>query len=209
VSVIAIIPARGGSKRLPRKNVVSFLGEPIIAYSIRAALASDCFSSVLVSTEDPEIEHVAREAGAEVVQRPVDLASDTAGVVDVCVQVLGSIADRPKWFCCLYPTAPLRSAADIRQTLEIVISCRSQFAMAVTDFDLPAHQALSLGDDGSAEPMMPELASLQGQAAPEIVVDNGSTYAADVDAFLRQRSFYGPGLCVHRMPRWRSVDIDT
>ena len=106
---LAVIPARGGSKRLPRKNIVDFFGKPIIAYTIEAALGSGCFSRVLVSTEDSEISDIAIQHGAEVADRPADLAGDSATVVDVCVDILNREAAAGKEYdvlCCLYPAAP-------------------------------------------------------------------------------------------------------
>jgi CMP-N-acetylneuraminic acid synthetase len=207
---LAIIPARGGSKRLPRKNVLPFRGRPIIAHTIEAALTSRCFERVLVSTDDAEIAEVARDAGAEVHARPAELATDVAGVTDVCLDILlaqeraGRSYDV---FGCLYATAPLRRAADIAAVIALIDS-GSDFALAVTTYAVPPHQALRVSEDGTLSAMWPELIKLRASQIGRLVVDNGSTYAARVAPFRQHRSFYGPGLRGHPMPRERSVDID-
>ena len=212
MSAVALIPARGGSKRLPRKNVIDFLGRPIIAYTIEAALASGCFERVVVSTEDDEIAAVAEASGALVARRSAALSTDTATVVEVCIDLLDSEAAAGRqWqiLGCLYATAPLRTAADIRATLALLEPGACAFAMAVTAYDLDPWAALKFGPDGGLSPMWPELIELRPQQLPRMRVDNGSTYAVNVAEFRMHRTFYGPGLRGHEMPRERSVDIDT
>jgi pseudaminic acid cytidylyltransferase len=208
---LAIIPARGGSKRLPRKNLLPFRGRPMLAHTIEAALTCRCFERVLVSTDDEEIADVARSAGAQVSNRSPDLATDRAGVTDVCLDVLareeqaGRVCDA---FACLYATAPLRRAEDIAAVLALLDSKGANFAMAVVSYALPAHQALRVADDGTLTPMWPGLVELRASEVGPLVVDNGSTYAANVAAFRTHKSFYGPGLRGYVMPRERSIDID-
>jgi pseudaminic acid cytidylyltransferase len=207
---LAIIPARGGSKRLPRKNVLPFRGRPIIAHTIEAALANRCFERVLVSTEDGEIARAAKEAGAEVQERPADLATDVAGVTEVCLDVLAAEERAGRTygtFACLYATAPLRRADDIAAVMALIDS-GCDFAMAVTTYAVPPHQALRVGQDGTLSAMWPDLVERRASEIGRLVVDNGSTYAARVTAFREHRSFYGPALRGHLMPRERSVDID-
>jgi len=209
---VALIPARGGSKRLPRKNIADFFGRPIIGYTIEAATKSGCFTRVVVSTEDAEIAEVAARFGAEVDRRPASLASDAATVGAVCVDFLErERAAERAWqhLCVLYPTAPLRTAEDIRGVMGLLEPGRCDFAMAVTRYDLPPHQALKLGPEGALEPMWPDLIARRSSDVPALCVDNGSTYGVGVPAFLKQPGFYGPGLRGHMMPRERSFDIDT
>lgn len=209
---IAIIPARGGSKRLPRKNVADFNGRPIITYAIGAALDSGVFDKVVVSTEDPEIAAVAREAGAEVRDRPENLATDTARVRDVCLHVLdeeeraGGVYDV---MVCIYATAPLITAADVVAMAAMVEPGSSDFVMAVTDYPFPPHQAMRMDDSGKLKAVWPELASRQSQEMGELLIDNGSLYAVSVEAFRRFQTFRGDGVRGYFMPRTRSVDIDT
>lgn len=208
---IAIIPARGGSKRLPGKNMVPFLGKPMISHTIGAAMHTGVFQRVVVSTEDPNIEKTARRFGAQVHRRPPWLATDQAQVVEVCLQFLQQEHAEGRQYdilCCLYATAPLRNADDIRCTVRLVEQGECDFAMAVTEYYYPPHQALRESDSGFLEPMWPEIVNLQSQALPRMLIDNGSTYAVSVPVFLEVRSFYGPRLKGYRMPRDRSVDID-
>jgi pseudaminic acid cytidylyltransferase len=212
VSAVAIIPARGGSKRLPRKNIIDFFGRPIIAYTIDAALESGCFERVVVSTEDSEIAKVAEDCGVAVDQRAPRLASDAVGLVDVCLDFLDREAAAGRvWsvMACLYATAPLRTASDIRSTVALVESGKCGFAMAVTSYDRYPHQALKLGMDASLTPMWPELVTRRGSDLPPLRAGNGSTYVVDVAEFRHLRTFYGPQLRGYDMPRERSIDIDT
>jgi len=209
--IICIIPARGGSKRLPRKNVIDFLGKPIIAYTIEAALQADVFERIVVSTEDVEIAEVALRFGAQVSERSVSLATDASTVVEVCSDLLererkdGSIYDV---LCCLYATAPLRTAEDIRETVRLVQPGICNFSMAVTEYFYPPHQAMKIVDSGYLEPMWPDIAEKQSQSMPRLLIDNGSTYAAAVPEFYSQRTFRGKKLKGYIMPRNRSIDID-
>jgi pseudaminic acid cytidylyltransferase len=208
---LAIIPARARSKRLPHKNLLPFRGRPMLTHTVEAALTSRCFDRVLVSTEDDEIASVARTAGAEILERSCELASDTARVTDVCLDVLAREERAGRdydVFACLYATAPLRGAKDIAAVLALLDSNSTNFAMAVVSYALPPHQALRVAEDGTLSPMWPELIELRASDVGPLVVDNGSTYAAKVAAFRAQKSFYGPGLRGHLMPRERSVDID-
>jgi pseudaminic acid cytidylyltransferase len=208
---LAIIPARGGSKRLPRKNILPFLGRPIISHTVDAAKASRCFSRILVSTEDAEIADVGRAAGAEVHQRNPALATDAATLTEVCLDILAS-EDREgrsyATFACLYATAPLRIADDIAAVIALAEQPETDFAIAVTSYTLPPHQALRIAPDGALQPMWPDLVNLRADAVGRLVVDNGSTCAAKTAAFRKHRTFYGPSLAGHVMPRERSVDID-
>ncbi len=207
---LAIIPARGGSKRLPRKNVLPFLDRPMIVHTIEQAVESGCFERVVVSTEDEEIAAIARQAGAELHVRSARLAGDAATVVEVCLEVLSGEEERGRAydvFACLYATAPLRRAADIVAVLGLVDEAHP-FALATTTYALDPHQALRAEADGTLTPMWPDLVNRRASELPPLVVDNGSTYAARVDEFQAARSFYGPGLRGHVMPRERSVDID-
>jgi pseudaminic acid cytidylyltransferase len=212
LSAFAIIPARGGSKRLPRKNVIDFLGRPIVAYTIEAAIQSACFDKVVVSTEDDAIATTAEQFSAAVDKRPPELATDSAGVVDVCLDYLNreKTAGR-EWdvMACLYATAPLRNAEDIRATLALLRPGVCSFAMAVTAYDLQPHLALKFEAGSRLSPMWPELTKHRAADLPALRVGNGSTYAVAVADFRRHRTFYGPGLCGYDMPRERSVDIDT
>lgn len=211
-TAVAIIPARGGSQRLPRKNIVDFLGRPMLAYTVDAAIESGCFARVVVSTEDDEIAEVAGRTGAVVDRRRPELATHQIGLVDVCLEFLEREERAGRaWqnLACLYATAPMRNAQDIRDTMTLLEPERCGFAMAVTSYDHYPHQALKFGAGASLTPMWSDLVTKRGSDLPPLRAGNGSTYAVNVAEFRKHRSFYGPNLRGHDMPRDRSVDIDT
>lgn len=212
MNVLGIIPARGGSKRFPRKNIVPFLGRPAIAATIDAARESGVFSRWVVSTEDTEIAEIAAEFGAEVDSRPASLATDQARLSDVCLDLLDREARDGRRYdalCVLYAPAVLRDATDIRATCGLLAPGICNFAQAVCRYDHYAHQALKLAPDGAVEPMWPDVADCCAKELPTLVCGNGSTYAALVPAFRAARgSFVGPLMKAYEMPPWKSVDID-
>ena len=208
---LAVIPARGGSRRLARKNVADFGGRPMLVWTVQAAMVCDCFDRVVVSTEDPAIARIGRLAGAELHERSPELASDSARVVDVCLDLLAGEEAAGRSYeilCCLYPTAPLRSADDIVGVMELLQIGVCEFAMATTRYTHPPHQALRRVEDGLLQPLWPDLVDRRASDFGALEVDNGSTYACSVSALRRHRTFYGPGLRGWRMPFERSIDID-
>ena len=212
MSNIAIIPARGGSKRLSEKNILDFQGRPIIQWTLEAAYVADIFEKIIVSSDHERIKEIAKKNRAEVHTRDHDLSSDEARVVDVCLSVLDEEEHNGREYdivYCLYPTAALRTSDDIIKLSEIMKSEQYDFAMAVTNYDVPPHQALIKNDDASLHAMWPELVNKREDEIGQIVVDNGSTYAARVEKFRKYRTFYGPKLGGHLMPKIRSVDINT
>ena len=210
--IICIIPARGGSKRLPKKNVIQFHGKPIIAYSIEAAIQANLFDRIIVSTDDLKIARCARDFGVEIHLRPPELATDTARVVDVCASILeeeGKAGRTYDILCCLYATAPLRTFEDIRNTLRLLEDDNCDSAMAVTNYYFPPHQALKFNRFQNLVPVWPEMVDMKSQMVPNFFVDNGSTYAIEVEVFRQKKSFLGDHLKGYVMPRIRSVDIDN
>lgn len=209
---IAIIPARGGSKRLPRKNILDFRGRPVLAYTVAAALESRLFDRVVVSTEDDAIATVAVAAGAFVDKRRDELATDQSTVADVCADLLERESRAGRSYdvlCCCYATAPLRNAADIAATLSLLEPGVCDFAVAVTTFSHYPHQALRIDEHGFLSSMWPDVANLRSDVVGTLLAGNGSTYAATTAAFLQYRDFYGPRMRGYAMPFHRSVDIDT
>jgi N-acylneuraminate cytidylyltransferase len=209
---IAIIPARGGSKRVPRKNVMPIGGRPLIAYTIDAALQSGCFSQVIVSTEDAEIAAVAAGCGATVHPRPEALGADTATVVQVCTDVLetrrADMGRLPETFCCLYATAALRTAEDIRACRALLEPGVCNYAVALTRYWQNPLQAVVREADGSLRYLWPELVDLRPWQRPDLYVDSGSLYWAVTERFLKDQDFLGPGLRGYTLPRLRAIDID-
>lgn len=210
---VAIIPARGGSKRIPRKNVLEFAGKPLIAHSIAAALDSGAFTQVVVSTDDAEIAAVAREYGATVpFMRSAELSDDYAGttaVVADAVRRLGDAGITPEYVCCIYATAPLIQAADIAAGLELIRSGEWAYVFSATTFDFPIHRGFKdLGEDG-VDMVFPEHQGTRSQDLPEVLHDAGQFYWGTRSVWLEQRPIFGRTSTVVRLPRWRVQDIDT
>lgn len=209
---LAVIPARGGSKRLPRKNVADFFGKPIIAYTIEAARSAAIFDRVLVSTEDAEIAEAAKKYGGEVDTRPAALGSDQSTVVDVCMELISRLEARNERYdtlTVLYATAPLRTAEDIKATFALLSPTTCEFSMAVSAFQQPVAHAMRVAKDGALSLVFPELLKVRASDAGTFVSGNGSTYCVAMDAFKRTHDFYGETMRGHLMPPERSVDIDT
>ena len=209
---LAIIPARGGSKRLRRKNIAPLEGKPMLAYSIEAALQSGVFEQVCVSTEDEQIAAVAEDYGASVpFLRPLALAADTVGVVQVCLHGLDFFAAQGKQFetlGVLLPTSPLRRGEDIRAAYEQFRAADTDFFMAVTDYVYSPFQALH-EQAGYLKPFWDaSYYRTRSQDLPSVMVDNGAIYLMQVEAFRREKIFYGERLIGFSMPRERSVDVD-
>jgi pseudaminic acid cytidylyltransferase len=209
---LAIIPARGGSKRLPRKNVLPVLGRPMIEYPITAALRSDLFDEVIVSTEDKEIAGVAESAGARVMDRPMELATDKSTVTEVCLYVLDElekIGKKPKKFCCIYATAIFLRPQDLIESYNLLMKdppCEA--VMGVSEYNLHPVQAL-VEKHGFLEWMWPEYEDLKSQLYPHLVCSSGSIYWNVTDTFKEKKTFYVKRLKGYEIPRGRAVDIDT
>ena len=146
---VALIPARGGSKRLPRKNVMKFLGKPMITHTIDAAQQSGLFDRIVVSTEDEEIAIVSKSSGVAVSKRPSNLAGDNVMVKDVCIDFLNKEKKSGRnWdiLCVLYATSPLRNVDDIKSVVSLIEADNCDFALAVTSYSQPLHQALLIDE---------------------------------------------------------------
>ena len=211
---IALIPARGGSKRLPKKNILPLHGRPLVSWTIHSALTSELFERVVVSTDDDEIAEIAMNDGATVLFRPVVLGSDQATVAEVCRYHLLEYAENEENFThlyCLYPTAPLRSSADLCCISNIFTEHHDAKAVvAVTQFSHYPHQALYQGPDGCLAPYWPELSELRASSLPSFWAGNGSTYAILTDEFLRINGFFPEsGVYPYKMNTIKSIDVDT
>lgn len=210
---LCVIPARGGSKRIPRKNLKSFCGKPIIAWSIEAALASDCFDEVIVSTEDEEIAAAARALGASTpFRRPAELADDHAGTVPVIRQAVEWYRDHrmlPESVCCLYATAPFVRGEDLRRGLETLESQHCSYAFSVARYPFPVQRALRLTAAGRVAMLQPEHLNTRSQDLEEVYHDAGQFYWGTAAAWLAGAPVYGPDSVPVELPRYRVQDIDT
>ena len=209
---IAIIPARGGSKRIPRKNIKDFLGKPVIAYSIEAATSSGLFDRIVVSTDDGEIAAVARQWGGETpFPRPADLSDDHTGTVAVVKHALQWQRDNSvaaDVACCIYATAPFVTAGDLRRGHEALQSSGKSYAFSVTSFAFPIQRALRVRD-GVIEPLFPENRDRRSQEMEETYHDAGQFYWGRAEAFLNDVPIYSQHSVPVILPRYRVQDIDT
>lgn len=211
--VVAIIPARAGSKRIPGKNIKDFNGLPMIGWSITAARRSGLFDRILVTTDSEEIVKVAAEFGAECpFRRPPELADDhtpTAPVVRHALQWLVDQGEKVTAACCLYATAPFVQAEDLRSGYETLTAqgCGSVFTVA--SYGSPIFRALKLTSDGALTMIHPEYELTRSQDLPEAFFDAGQFYWLDAPRFLRDARIYTADARPVILPRWRVQDIDT
>jgi N-acylneuraminate cytidylyltransferase len=212
VRSIAVLPARGGSRRIPRKNVRPFCGRPMMAWAIEAALSSRLFDHVLVSTDDPEIHDVAIQWGAECpFERPPALADDHATTGDVMAHATARILDagwQPDAVCCIYPTAPFLDSDDLRRGLEALTSGDWSFAVAATDFAAPIFRSFRQREDGGLEMFFPEHYGTRSQDLPRALHDAAQFYWGRPSAWLEKKRAFDRWSVPVLIPRWRVQDID-
>ena len=185
----------------------------MIAYTIEAAMESNLFERVVVSTEDKEIAEISKKLGAEISERSENLASDTAMVRAVAGDFLEQESAQGKEYdviSVLYATAPLRNAEDIKSVHSLIEPGVCHHANAVKEYADPPHQALKkMNDQGDLEPMWPDIVAARADSLPHFVVDNGSTYCVMTEDFRKNINFYADKMRGHMMPFWKSVDMDT
>jgi N-acylneuraminate cytidylyltransferase len=210
LSCVAIIPARGGSKRIPRKNLKPFDGVPMIVRSIRTALDCGLFDQVVVSTDDEEIADVARAHGAQVpFVRPVELADDFTGTAAVIVHALSQLPIFD-YVCCIYATAPLLQARYLRQGHELLVQHPDKsFAFSVAGFGFPVQRALTLDEQGALTSLYPEFRTTRSQDLPEAYQDAGQFYWGRTEAWLRGDVLFSSASLPVILPRHLVQDIDT
>lgn len=206
---VAIIPARGGSKRIPRKNIRPFLGRPMIAWSIAAAQQAGVFDRIIVSTDDAEIAEVAQHAGAEVpFVRDPKLADDHTGVADVMQDAIRRLSTDSGFVCLLYATAPLVQAADMTAGLRALTDQRAEFAISVTAFPAPIQRALRI-DNGLVRMMDEAQLLVRSQDLMPAYHDAGQFCWGSARAWSdKRRVFIAPTAAIE-IPSFRVQDIDT
>ena len=210
---LAVIPARGGSKRIPRKNIRLFGGRPMIAWSIAAAHASGCFDRILVSTDDAEIAEVARRSGAEVpFMRPMELSDDHTGTIPVIAhavrwqQAQGVV---PEAVCCIYATAPFLRSDDLVTGLDTLRREGCDYVFSVTRYAFPIQRAIRVNAKHRIEMFYPEQFDTRSQDLPEAFHDAGQFYWGQTTAWLSGRPIFSPDAAPVILPRSRVQDIDT
>lgn len=209
---LAIITARGGSKRIPRKNIRNFCGKPIIAYSIEAALKSGCFDEVMVSTDDEEIAQIALKYGAVVPFKRSEKASDDfATTADVILEVLNQYQPCGKYFeyaCCIYPTAPLILPENLQSAFNQMTHHKVDTVFPIVRFSFPIQRALRL-DDGSVGFIQPEYALTRSQDLEPAYHDAGQFYWLNVKAFIQNKLLISKKSGAIVLSEWQVQDIDN
>ena len=209
---VAIITARGGSKRIPRKNVKEFLGKPILLYSIEAALESGMFDEVMVSTEDAEIAQLAEKAGAKVpFFRSENTAGDYATTTDVIEEVLAAYKERGMEFeyaCCIYPTAPFVTADCLREAMTTLESSDADSLIPVVRFSFPPQRAVII-NDGKIQFKWPENMFARSQDLEPFYHDCGQFYCIKTESFLREKKLFMSDTLAYERPESEVQDIDT
>ena len=211
--VLGLIPAKGASTRLPRKNLRLLGGRPLIDWTIAAAKEARICDRLVVSTEDAEIAGHARAAGAEVpFERPDDLAVDPAGVVQVALHALDTLeaaGDRYDVICIMLPTCPFRTAIDLEHAFAQFRARPEPNLMSVAPFHHTPFNAFGLGDDGLLFPHFPDRFGRKSQEQPAAFRPNGAIHILDVPWFRQSRSYLASPILAYVMPRERSIDIDS
>lgn len=210
---LAVIPARGGSKRIPRKNIKLFSGLPIIVWSIKAALKSRCFDRIIVSTDDTEIAKIATESGAEApFMRPPDLSGDHIGTIPVIAHAAdwqSKNGREPTDVCCIYATAPFLRATDIQNGLDTLLSTGADYAFSVTTYAFPIQRAIHTNREMRVEMFNPDHFHTRSQDLEDAWHDAGQFYWGKSRAWASGVSIFTDKSVAVPLPRHRVQDIDT
>ena len=210
---LALIPARGGSKRIPRKNIKLFCGKPMIAWSTEAAQACGLFDHIVVSTDDSEIASVAQAFGAAVpFIRPASLSDDhtgTSAVVAHAIEFFRAKRIMVDPVCCIYATAPFVTAEDLQRCLQTLEDTHSDFAFSVTSYAFPIQRAIKLTETGRVEMFQPEHFNTRSQDLPQAFHDAGQFYWGRADAWCSGKALFSEDSAPVILPRHRVQDIDT
>jgi len=210
---VAVIPARGGSKRIPGKNIREFAGKPMIAHSIACALQSGLFGRIIVSTDDEEVARIARAHGAEVpFMRPPELSDDHTGVTEViahAIEFLQGEKAEPSAVCCIYATAPFMRTEDLERGLAVLEAGDLQYVFSATTYAYPVFRSFRQNAAGGLEMLFAEHFHTRSQDLPEVLHDAAQFCWGRPEAWLDGAVVFGERSAVIRIPRWRVQDIDT
>lgn len=209
---IAIIPARGGSKRIPRKNIKDFCGKPMIAYSIEAALESKLFDRIIVSTDDEEIADVAKSYGAEIpFIRPAELSDDYTATIPVIAHAIKELQKEGpiEIACCIYATAPFIQVKYLQEAYQLLIETQSAYSFSATSFPFPIQRAIKLDSQHHVEMFQPEHFNTRSQDLEEAYHDAGQFYFGTAEAWLNNEIFFAKHSSAVVLPRHLVQDIDT
>ncbi len=209
-TVLAIVPARGGSKRLPRKNVLQLNGKPLIVWTIEAGLKSKYLDKVIVSSEDAEVLGIAHNWNVETIERPIALAADDISTFDVVEHSLNTIQAKFDIVVLLQPTSPLRTESHIDQALRLMINRQADAVVSVSAVEHSPLWANTLPDDDSMESFLDKsVANSRSQDLPVYFRINGAVYICRTKCLLDEKSFFlKQNIFAYRMPRDTAIDID-
>ena len=209
---LAVIPARGGSKRIPRKNVKLFHGKPMIQYAIEAAKKTSIFDYILVSTDDLEIQQIAIELGANApFLRPSELSGDltpTVPVIAHAIEELGNLGFSIDEVCCIYPCVPFLTTKDLDEALTLLVESKSSYVFPVASYPSPVQRALQRFGNGKVLPLYSEYTGVRTQDLKPAYYDAGQFYWGRKSAWLKKLNVHLNASTV-LIPEWRVVDIDT
>jgi len=210
---VAIIPARIGSKRIPKKNIKSFYGKPIIAWPIQKAIKSNLFDKVIVSTDSDEIADISSEYGAEILfKRPETLADDYAGTTEVishATKKLLELGHKVSDICCIYATAAFVDNKDLKDGFELLNQKKYSYVFSVVEFNKSIYRAFKLLDNNGFEMLFPENYNLRSQDLEKIFCDAGQFYWANYKTWLKQEKIFTKKSKGIIIPNWRFHDIDN
>lgn len=209
---VAIIPARGGSKRIPRKNIKDFCGKPMISYSIQAALDSKLFDRVIVSTDDDAIAKVAKDYGAEVpFMRPPELSDDYTATIPVISHAIQELQKEVpvEIACCIYATAPFIQVKYLSEAYESLLANESLYSFSTTSFTFPIQRAIKLDNNKHVEMFYPEYLTTRSQDLEEAYHDAGQFYFGTAQAWLSNKPIFSKESTAVILPRYMVQDIDT
>ena len=211
--VIAIIPARGGSKRIPNKNIKLFAGKPIISYSIKAAQETNLFDRIIVSTDSGEIAEVAKTCGAEIpFIRPAELSDDFTATVPVLLHALNWLnahESASDYFCCVYATAPFVQPEYIIKGFKLLKERNATTAFSVTTFSYPIYRALKIDDENRIKMIWPEYDNFRSNDLPKTYHDAGQFYWGKTKQFLKEKKLFSSDSVPVILPRYLVQDIDA
>lgn len=208
---IAIIPARGGSKRIPRKNIKNFCGKPMIAWSIEIAINSGCFDKVIVSTDDDEIAKIANSFGAETpFKRPAALANDYAPTIPVIQHAIETISiPELQYACCIYPTAAFITTNILKESLQYLEHGNVDFVMPIVAYSCPVERALQMGNNDLLTMKNISNKNKRTQDCEILYHDTGQFYFGSINAWYNPGDFYDQRVKAIKIPKYRAHDIDT
>ena len=209
---VAIIPARGGSKGIPEKNIKPLFGKPLVAWTIEHAKKSECFNKIIVTTEDEEIAGISRKYGAEIIKRPKELAKDESPTIDAIFHVLEVLRTdnyNPNIIVLLQPTSPLRNVNDIEKALKLFLERDCESVVSVCEMEHPPYWSFTV-EGGYLNPLFEnDYLKIRRQDLPKTYIPNGAIYVSMPQMLYKYKSFYCEKTIPFVMPAERSIDIDN